>query len=264
MGSLDYPDPPPTTPLLQEMVKSRASFSRRLKGGLANEFLPSPSPPPPTPKDGAARGLGSEVAEDPEEDFLGRLLRSLSLETSRRAGEVVWGGDDIWSGASPDAHEGAGGEQRGPLDGAALEGYAEALSGDIVGWATGRRPATTGFPEQGRRGNGGLHLAAGRLAERTVMAAFDELREQEAWRGSRREKPGTGSEGSAPSPGSDHHGPVGETTALSLELKPECAGVDPGPGAEDPGPPGMERLRAYAGRLITEALCQAASELKGA
>uniref|UniRef100_A0A096M1C3 Uncharacterized protein n=1 Tax=Poecilia formosa TaxID=48698 RepID=A0A096M1C3_POEFO len=49
VGSLDYPDAPPTTPLIPELERSRNSFARKLKGGLAKVFLPSP--PPPTPKD---------------------------------------------------------------------------------------------------------------------------------------------------------------------------------------------------------------------
>ncbi|XP_030609877.1 uncharacterized protein LOC115797437 [Archocentrus centrarchus] len=49
VGSLDYPDAPPTTPLVPELERSRSSFARKLKGGLAKVFLPSP--PPPTPKE---------------------------------------------------------------------------------------------------------------------------------------------------------------------------------------------------------------------
>uniref|UniRef100_W5NAH9 Uncharacterized protein n=1 Tax=Lepisosteus oculatus TaxID=7918 RepID=W5NAH9_LEPOC len=50
-SSIDYPDAPPPTPLVPKKAKNRSSFSRKLKGGLAKEFLPSP--PPPTPKDQA-------------------------------------------------------------------------------------------------------------------------------------------------------------------------------------------------------------------
>ncbi|KAK7170770.1 hypothetical protein R3I94_000852 [Phoxinus phoxinus] len=83
LGSLDYPDAPPSTPLLPEMLRSRASFTRKLKGGLAKEFLPSP--PPPTPKD-HMRPLLENQMTDTSADFMVRLMRSLSLECCRNGG----------------------------------------------------------------------------------------------------------------------------------------------------------------------------------
>ncbi|KAK3546383.1 hypothetical protein QTP70_026231, partial [Hemibagrus guttatus] len=82
VGSLDYPDAPPSTPLLPEMIKSRASFTRKLKGGLAKEFLPST--PPPTPKD--QQSLMEDKMIDctaDKSEFMVRLMRSLSLACSQ-------------------------------------------------------------------------------------------------------------------------------------------------------------------------------------
>lgn len=72
MGSLDYPDAPPTTPLLPELERSRSSFSRKLKGGLAQVFLPSP--PPPTPKE------EEEEQHDGSVEMIELLMQSLSTE----------------------------------------------------------------------------------------------------------------------------------------------------------------------------------------
>ncbi len=83
LGSIEYPDAPPSTPLLPEMIKSRASFTRKLKGGLAKEFLPSP--PPPTPKDHMQPLTGNQMT-DASSDFMVRLMRSLSLECCRNGG----------------------------------------------------------------------------------------------------------------------------------------------------------------------------------
>ncbi|XP_057200835.1 uncharacterized protein si:dkey-171c9.3 isoform X2 [Triplophysa rosa] len=84
LGSIEYPDAPPSTPLLPEMLKSRDSFSRKLKGGLAKEFLPSP--PPPTPKDQMQPLLENQRTDTPTDksDFMMRLMRSLSLECGKQ------------------------------------------------------------------------------------------------------------------------------------------------------------------------------------
>ncbi|KAF4111334.1 uncharacterized protein si:dkey-171c9.3 [Onychostoma macrolepis] len=83
LGSIEYPDAPPSTPLLPEMIRSRASFTRKLKGGLAKEFLPSP--PPPTPKDHMQPLMENQMT-DASSDFMVRLMRSLSLECCRNGG----------------------------------------------------------------------------------------------------------------------------------------------------------------------------------
>lgn len=75
-GSLDYPDAPPTSPLLPELQRSRKSFSQKLKGGLAKVF--PPSPPPPTPM-----GREASAMDDHQVKMAELLMDSLSLELSR-------------------------------------------------------------------------------------------------------------------------------------------------------------------------------------
>ncbi|XP_048400829.2 uncharacterized protein si:dkey-171c9.3 [Stegostoma tigrinum] len=78
-GSLDYPDAPPPTPLRPQLSSSQRSFTRKLKGGLAKEFLPSP--PPPTPKENINFCLSEEDRETEEKtEFMRKLIRSLSQE----------------------------------------------------------------------------------------------------------------------------------------------------------------------------------------
>uniref|UniRef100_W5NAH7 Uncharacterized protein n=1 Tax=Lepisosteus oculatus TaxID=7918 RepID=W5NAH7_LEPOC len=74
-SSIDYPDAPPPTPLVPKKAKNRSSFSRKLKGGLAKEFLPSP--PPPTPKDQACSPQEDPDMADKKAEFVDRLIRSL-------------------------------------------------------------------------------------------------------------------------------------------------------------------------------------------
>ncbi|KAK1163237.1 hypothetical protein AOXY_G16649 [Acipenser oxyrinchus oxyrinchus] len=85
-SSLDYPDAPPPTPLVPEKGKSRSSFSRKLKGGLAKEFLPSP--PPPTPKEDSTSSPRKEQDTGDKAEFMAKLMRSLSLEYSEREREA--------------------------------------------------------------------------------------------------------------------------------------------------------------------------------
>lgn len=101
VGSLDYPDAPPTTPLFHELETSRSSFARKLKGGLAKVFLPSP--PPPTPKDGEHDRTGTHL--DPQVELMEHLMHSLTT----------------WSPY----------EER-PHGGAKMEALAESLSCDII------------------------------------------------------------------------------------------------------------------------------------
>ncbi|XP_067903652.1 A-kinase anchor protein 11 [Heterodontus francisci] len=78
-SSLDYPDAPPPTPLRPQLGSSQRSFTRKLKGGLAKEFLPSP--PPPTPKETINFCLSEEDRDTEEKaEFMRKLMRSLSQE----------------------------------------------------------------------------------------------------------------------------------------------------------------------------------------
>lgn len=114
-GSIEYPDAPPSTPLLPEMIRSRASFTRKLKGGLAKEFLPSP--PPPTPKDHMQPLMENQTTDTPA-DFVVRLMRSLSLECYQNGGQEK--------------------EYTEPEDGqnSMLTDYAAQLSADILNFIT--------------------------------------------------------------------------------------------------------------------------------
>ncbi|KAK7909529.1 hypothetical protein WMY93_014213 [Mugilogobius chulae] len=74
----DYPDAPPPTPLDPEMQKTRQSFTRKLKGGLAKEFTPSPPPPTPTPT--TVEHQKDEF--DAKAELMTQLMRSLSAGES--------------------------------------------------------------------------------------------------------------------------------------------------------------------------------------
>ncbi|KAK6323471.1 hypothetical protein J4Q44_G00058100 [Coregonus suidteri] len=171
VGSLDYPDAPPTTPLLPEMVQSRASFTRKLKGGLAKEFLPSP--PPPTPKEkhregGLALETVGEVEDTREgEEFMGRLLRSLSLECSER--EEVWKEEeefDIPTGILTDGNGEVSHEERGPHGRRAkLMVYVDALSDEITTWMTNNM---TNIDD--------LSLMSDQMADQIITSSMSEVR----------------------------------------------------------------------------------------
>lgn len=143
VGSLDYPDAPPTTPLLPELERSRHSFARKLKGGLAKVFLPSP--PPPTPKEketspGAAIG-------DHQVDLVEHLMHSLSTEDLARDGFEV-----------------------GPQGGANMEAFAEALSCDIMDWVLNAKN------REQIGDDSDLHLLAHQLAETIISSSLDEAK----------------------------------------------------------------------------------------
>ncbi|XP_073331385.1 uncharacterized protein [Pagrus major] len=141
VGSLDYPDAPPTTPLLPELEKSRSSFTRKLKGGLAKVFLPSP--PPPTPKDHEDDSDGA----DPQLDLMEHLMHSLPSDDLAR--------DYL---------------EAGPYHGAKVEAFAEALSCDIIDWVLSAKNG-----EQMADG-GDLHLLAHQLAETIITSSLDEAK----------------------------------------------------------------------------------------
>lgn len=141
IGSLDYPDAPPTTPLLPELERSRHSFARKLKGGLAKVFLPSP--PPPTPKDKEDDSAGAAI--DPQVELMEHLMHS--LPTDGLAGYYY---------------------EEGPHHGATMEAFAEALSCDIINWVLRTREQIADDID--------IHLLAHRLAETIITSSFDEAR----------------------------------------------------------------------------------------
>ncbi|XP_034532666.1 uncharacterized protein si:dkey-171c9.3 [Notolabrus celidotus] len=139
LGSVDYPDAPPTTPLLPELERSRYSFAKKLKGGLAKVFLPSP--PPPTPKDEI------DSASDPRVELMEHLMHSLSS-------------DDVG---------------RGHFDAEANHGttvgaFAEALSYDIMDSVL--RSNNGDLIHESRD----LHELADKLAETIITSSLDEAK----------------------------------------------------------------------------------------
>ncbi|XP_074480647.1 uncharacterized protein LOC141761215 isoform X1 [Sebastes fasciatus] len=140
VGSLDYPDAPPTTPVLTELERSRHSFSRKLKGGLATVFLPSP--PPPTPKD-----KEDGAASDPQVELMEHLMHSLTTDDLERDYFEV-----------------------GSHHGAKMEAFAEALSRDIIDWV---------LSDEHREqiaDNSNLHLLAHQLAETIITSSLHEAK----------------------------------------------------------------------------------------
>lgn len=143
MGSLDYPDAPPTTPLLPELERSRESFTRKLKSGLATVFLPSP--PPPTPKD--TEDETTDAAVDPRVELMEHLMHSLTTEDLA---------EDCY-------------EER-PQGGAKMEVFAERLSCDIINWVLRAREQLSDEPTID------IHLLAHRLSEIIITSSLDEAR----------------------------------------------------------------------------------------
>lgn len=141
MGSLDYPDAPPTTPLLPELERTRHSFARKLKGGLAKVFLPSP--PPPTPKD--KEDISISAAVDPQVELMQHLMDLLHT-------------DDL----TGDCYE------EGLRRGVMTEAFAEALSCDIMDWALKVKVQISDDID--------IHLCAQRLAEAIITSSLDEAR----------------------------------------------------------------------------------------
>lgn len=139
VGSLDYPDAPPTTPLFPELERSRHSFARKLKGGLAKVFLPSP--PPPTPKDKE----GDSDGGDPQAELMEHLMHSLSTDDLARDYCEV-----------------------GPHIGAKMEAFAEALSCDIIDWVLSNK--------NGEQMGDDLHLLAHKLAATIITSSLDEAK----------------------------------------------------------------------------------------
>ncbi|XP_018559291.1 uncharacterized protein si:dkey-171c9.3 [Lates calcarifer] len=141
VGSLDYPDAPPTTPLLPELERSRHSFARKLKGGLAKVFLPSP--PPPTPKDNEDDTDSANLRVD----LMERLMHSLSTDDSTRNYFEV-----------------------GPHGAANMEAFAEALSCNIIDWVLSAKS------REQLADDSNLHLLAHQLAETIITSSLDEAK----------------------------------------------------------------------------------------
>lgn len=137
MVSLDYPDAPPTTPLLPELERSRDSFARKLKGGLAKVFLPSP--PPSTPKE---EDLAS-AATDSQVELMEHLMHSLPA-------------DDL-----AEDYYGEGSYHR-----AKMEAFAGALSCNIINSVLS---ASEQIPDD-------IHQLAHRLSEIILTSSLDEVR----------------------------------------------------------------------------------------
>lgn len=212
LGSLDYPDAPPSTPLLPEMMKSRASFTRKLKGGLAKEFLPST--PPPTPKDQQTL-LEDKVTDSTvdKSEFMVRLMRSLSLACSQL-------GED-------NGRENENGFQ------SEISDYAAQLSADIIHCITAAQAGNSRNIETPVRD---VQALANHLAEEIIMTSIAEV-----MRSKRVDRTSQG----IPS--------YFENTSQALSdtlLSESVSDIPP-----------VEALKAMAGRLITNTLVQAFSEL---
>ncbi|XP_035530790.1 uncharacterized protein si:dkey-171c9.3 [Morone saxatilis] len=143
VGSLDYPDAPPTTPLLPELERSRHSFARKLKGGLAKVFLPSP--PPPTPKD--IEGDSDDAVDDARVELMEHLMHSLPPDDSVR--------DYFEVGTYQEAH---------------VEAFAEAVSCDIIDWVL------SGKTREQVADDSDLHLLARQMAETIITSSLDEAK----------------------------------------------------------------------------------------
>ncbi|XP_071315045.1 uncharacterized protein [Trachinotus anak] len=141
VGSLDYPDAPPTTPLLPELERGRQSFARKLKGGLAKVFLPSP--PPPTPKD-KEDDIGS--VNNHRVELMEHLMHSLSTDDLAR---------DYFEGVQ---------------HGADTEAFAEALSCNIIDWVLSAKSREQLADDRE------LHLLAHQLAETIITSSLDEAK----------------------------------------------------------------------------------------
>lgn len=141
VGSLDYPDAPPTTPLLPELERSRHSFARKLKGGLAKVFLPSP--PPPTPKEDDSDGANS----DHRVELMEQLMHSLCTDDMARDNVEV-----------------------GSQHGAMMEAFAEALSCDIMEWVLNAKS------REQKADDSSLHVFAHQLAESIITSSLDEAK----------------------------------------------------------------------------------------
>ncbi|KAK1797227.1 hypothetical protein P4O66_008604, partial [Electrophorus voltai] len=230
MGSLDYPDAPPSTPLLPGMMRSRDSFTRKLKGGLAKEFMPSP--PPPTPKDQQAESLlEDKMAETAtnNSEFVVRLMRSLTVACAQ-------------CGDLDEEEQGIRDEGRFQTGISMLSDYAARLSADIIHCITTTQPCVNikeGTPIRD------VHFLADHLAEEILLMSIAEV---------------IGSKGL--------DGKVEENSPsfYAEEQMPDAENRTQVPGnalvpRSSPDVPAMEVLRDFSGKLVTNILAQSFSEL---
>ncbi|KAJ8407149.1 hypothetical protein AAFF_G00288250, partial [Aldrovandia affinis] len=164
-GSLDYPDAPPSTPLLPEMLKSQGSFHSQLKGGLAKEFLPAP--PPSTPKNlpSLSEGDGPGL-EDDRSEFVLRLIRSLSLECSERR---------LLGVEEEERADGAQDTDSNPQERPKLSAYTAQLLAKIISSGTANCMAPSEVESAGTSPAEHLQLAAERWANEVIEASFLEM-----------------------------------------------------------------------------------------
>ncbi|XP_076843446.1 uncharacterized protein LOC143488553 [Brachyhypopomus gauderio] len=225
-GSLDYPDAPPSTPLLPGMMKSRDSFTRKLKGGLAKAFMPST--PPPTPKDQQVGSLqGDRMAGDTTggSEFMIRLVRSLSLACAQ-CGDLD--------------EEERGGKDRGRVEAAvtALSEHADGPSAGISHSITSTQTCVSIKEEPPVRD---VLSLADHLAEEIVLMSIAEM----VW------WTGLGGKTQQKSPSLPETETQDRTQVFSKALMPRSG----------PDVPAMEILRALSDKLVANALVHAFSEL---
>ncbi|XP_028847387.1 A-kinase anchor protein 11 isoform X3 [Denticeps clupeoides] len=125
------PSTPPSTPQQASEVSSEKQikqFSKKLKGKLAKEF--SPATPPPTPHNQPVSGETEKGSDSEKEDFMLKLMRSLSEEAD--SDEDV--DEDQEDSQSQTEREGCQSEDKMTEKGALL--YAERLACHIVSMAT--------------------------------------------------------------------------------------------------------------------------------
>ncbi|XP_036404362.1 uncharacterized protein si:dkey-171c9.3 [Megalops cyprinoides] len=250
-GSLDYPDAPPTTPLLPEMIKSRASFQRRLKGGLAKEFMPSP--PPPTPKDQPSHSpTGGPVAGDDREEFVARLMRSLSLECSE-GGELEMEERAQNSGSGPE------GTPAGLLD------YAAQLSAEIICSVTAECEARSGGQVKAGTPPERLLHAVERWTEEVIEESLLEIMAKEARQRAADGRPAKARHTAAMQRPSCSEVSPDEGLERRLKDVVSVSGLDDESmlwdGSQTSTASRGEALNAFAGRLVSDTLRWALREL---
>ncbi|KAG7464736.1 hypothetical protein MATL_G00168780 [Megalops atlanticus] len=237
------------------MIKSRASFQRRLKGGLAKEFMPSP--PPPTPKDQPSHSpTGGPVAGDDREEFVARLMRSLSLECSE-GGELEM--EESHAHGVQNSRSAPEGTPAGLLD------YAAQLSAEIICSVSAEWEARSGGQVKAGTPPKRLLHAAERWAEEVIEESLLEIMAREA-----RQRAADGRSAKARRNAATQQPSCSEVSPdEGLERRPKDAvsvsGLDDESMLRDASQtssaPRGEALNAFAGRLVSDTLLWALREL---